>query len=531
VCWSTSSAPTVLDACTNDGAGTGAFPSAIFGLISGGTYHVRAYATNSAGTGYGGDLSFTTGPYVDEGSGGSPLDITGSLPHFGEVSKSGFSSYRITDVTPDGIYNTMLTLRDGLPYQLVPNAAGPGSGSVACGWANEAPGATIECAMRASETGVLEFSVRGDAAIGGAFSITVSEGGIVNEGRPDSPVVVDSYPFSGGALVQSYYLLTGLTPGGAYAMEFTEASSPVALFVFPDQTYQQQPNICSSLNGTGEPCNYTADGSGQIYLLTNAQQEMYGVSYTISVTEADVANQGTRNVPVDITGQLPYPGMVHLKSSWYVLAGLTPGSPYTVTLSNASDNANLYLYGPGWLLEERTRLDSYFFWANGGGNPIDCVSVADVNGEIHIEVRGFDSANGATFDLDMAPGGIPNEGYPGAPVDITATLPWAGTVYNGPSYYVITGLAAATDYTVTLSDPSADLMLWAYDDGAFQNKLCQSNEQGTVGESCIAQTTTGEIHIRVTGATIIKGATFSLDVAPSPSALNPSLPSTSPASR
>ncbi len=219
--------------------------------------------------------------YVNEGSAGSPLDITAMLPYDGQVSKDGYSYYRITGVTPDEVYTITLGRTDGLPYPTVPDAAGPGGN--ACGWNDTIPGATIDCAMRASAGGVLDFAVRGDDAIGGTHVITFAEGGVVNEGRPNNPVVVSSFPFSGGALVQSYYLLTGLTPGGAYAIEFVSASGPVALFIFPDDTYQQQPSICSSLNGSSSPCNVTANGSGQVYLMTNIQ-DFSGVTYTIAVT-------------------------------------------------------------------------------------------------------------------------------------------------------------------------------------------------------------------------------------------------------
>ena len=60
VCWSTSENPTTVDSHTSDGSGTGAFPSSITGLNPDTTYHLRAYATNSASTGYGADISFTT---------------------------------------------------------------------------------------------------------------------------------------------------------------------------------------------------------------------------------------------------------------------------------------------------------------------------------------------------------------------------------------------------------------------------------------------------------------------------------------
>jgi uncharacterized protein (TIGR02145 family) len=60
VCWSTASNPTTTDNVTTDGAGIGSFTSSMTGLTAGTTYHVRAYAINSAGTAYGVDRSFTT---------------------------------------------------------------------------------------------------------------------------------------------------------------------------------------------------------------------------------------------------------------------------------------------------------------------------------------------------------------------------------------------------------------------------------------------------------------------------------------
>ena len=60
VCWSTSVNPTITNSKTTDGAGTGSFTSSITGLSPNTTYYVRAYATNSSGTAYGYNQSFTT---------------------------------------------------------------------------------------------------------------------------------------------------------------------------------------------------------------------------------------------------------------------------------------------------------------------------------------------------------------------------------------------------------------------------------------------------------------------------------------
>ena len=60
VCWSTSANPTTADSKTTDGIGTGSFTSSLTALTTTTQYHVRAYATNSAGTTYGNDISFST---------------------------------------------------------------------------------------------------------------------------------------------------------------------------------------------------------------------------------------------------------------------------------------------------------------------------------------------------------------------------------------------------------------------------------------------------------------------------------------
>ena len=65
VCWATTANPIIgATNTTNYGTGTGVFVSNLTGLLPGTTYHVRAYATNSAGTAYGNDVSFTTNPVV-----------------------------------------------------------------------------------------------------------------------------------------------------------------------------------------------------------------------------------------------------------------------------------------------------------------------------------------------------------------------------------------------------------------------------------------------------------------------------------
>lgn len=62
VCWGTSQNPSTSSYKTNDGTGTGVFQSSLSGLTENTRYYVRAYATNSSGTAYGNEVSFTTLP-------------------------------------------------------------------------------------------------------------------------------------------------------------------------------------------------------------------------------------------------------------------------------------------------------------------------------------------------------------------------------------------------------------------------------------------------------------------------------------
>jgi hypothetical protein len=60
VAWGTNTSPTISGSYTADGTGTGSFTSSLSGLTGNTTYYVRAYATNSAGTAYGAEVSFIT---------------------------------------------------------------------------------------------------------------------------------------------------------------------------------------------------------------------------------------------------------------------------------------------------------------------------------------------------------------------------------------------------------------------------------------------------------------------------------------
>jgi uncharacterized protein (TIGR02145 family) len=64
VCWNKLENPTVANSKTSDGNGTGSFTSSLTQLTPGTNYYVRAYATNSEGTSYGSQVSFSSNPLL-----------------------------------------------------------------------------------------------------------------------------------------------------------------------------------------------------------------------------------------------------------------------------------------------------------------------------------------------------------------------------------------------------------------------------------------------------------------------------------
>ena len=98
VCWSNYANPTTSNDKTTDGTGIGSFTSEITGLSSKTTYHARAYATNSIGTGYGADLTFTTSPACPPCSGENVV-LNGVTYAAGETCECTGATILLLDVT------------------------------------------------------------------------------------------------------------------------------------------------------------------------------------------------------------------------------------------------------------------------------------------------------------------------------------------------------------------------------------------------------------------------------------------------
>lgn len=125
--WGVSTNPEItLTSKTTDGTTSGTFTSSITGLTQGTAYHVRAYATNSIGTSYGPDITFTTLTTPTVSATATVTSITGTTATSGGTisadggasvtvrglvwgTSTGSSTYSLTTGTGTGTYTSSLT--------------------------------------------------------------------------------------------------------------------------------------------------------------------------------------------------------------------------------------------------------------------------------------------------------------------------------------------------------------------------------------------------------------------------------------
>jgi hypothetical protein len=90
ICWDVNQNPDLNDTFTSDGTGTGSFTSTLNNLIPNTTYYLRAYATNSGGTIYGNQQTFTSGANIPTVTTGASSNVSyNSASISGNVTNDG----------------------------------------------------------------------------------------------------------------------------------------------------------------------------------------------------------------------------------------------------------------------------------------------------------------------------------------------------------------------------------------------------------------------------------------------------------
>ena len=339
VVWNTTGEPTILDSKTTDGAisTTGTFTSAMTGLTPGTLYHVRAYATNTMGTVYGENVTFTTliTPTVTTstvtnittttatGNGnitalGMPNPtqhgvvwstsadptITDSKTTDGSVSATGAFTSEITGLTPETLYHVRA---------YATNAAGTSYGEDITFTAYHEPSVSTSAVNDITTT-----TATGNGNITALGVPNPSQHGVVWSVNAN-PTIADSKTTNGTATGTGVFTssMTGLTPGTLYHVR-AYATNTAGTVYGEEVTFTTLLAPTVTTQAVTDITTTTATGNGNITALGTFNPTEHGFVWatTANPTTADFK---TTDGPVSETGTFTS-----------LMTGLTPGNPYHV---------------------------------------------------------------------------------------------------------------------------------------------------------------------------------------------------------
>jgi uncharacterized protein (TIGR02145 family) len=328
IVWSTSSNPTItLSTKTADGASTGAFVSNITGLTPGTLYYVRSYATNSVGTSYGAQTSFTTLNTPTISATVSATSITSSTATIGGAitsdggaavttrgvvygTSTGSATFSVSSGTGTGTYTINLT---GLKPATTYFARSFAINSVGTVYGAETNFTTIavEPTVSATEAAV---SITGSSATSGG-TISSNGGSIVTVSgivwsTTSTPTIALATKTTNGAATGTYTSsLTGLAPATLYYVR-AYATNSIGTAYGPER-YFTTLAIAPTISATASATSITSSTATIVGTITSdggavvtSRGVVYGTS-TGSATFSVTSGTGTGTYTIGLNGLAP----------------------------------------------------------------------------------------------------------------------------------------------------------------------------------------------------------------------------------
>ena len=365
VCWNTSTNPTIANNKTTDGTGTGTFVSNLASLSPGTTYYVKAYATNSAGTAYGNEVTFTTtsvNPTVTTAAvtnitsttatsggnitsdGGSPITVRGVC--WATTQNPTAAGSHTTDGTGTGSFTSNIT---GLSPNTLYYVRAYATNAIGTAYGNEVSFTTAAVIPTLTTTAVSAIT-RTTATSGGNIT---SDGGSPVTARgvcwstTANPTTANSFTTNGTGIGSFTSNLTGLTPnttyyvrayatnsvGTAYGNQVSFTTSPIVVATLTT-------NAVTSITATSAVSggNITDNGGGTI----TARGVCWSTSANPTTADSYTSNgTGTGSFTSNITGLTTH-------TTYYVRAyatneaGTAYGNQVSFTTVLADVEGNVY---------------------------------------------------------------------------------------------------------------------------------------------------------------------------------------------
>jgi len=304
VCWNTTGAPTVLDSKVNNGAtsATGAFTASMTSLSANTTYYVRAYATNTGGTIYGTEVSFTTLPLA-------PTVTTQAVSSITSTSSTGngnVTSLGVPNPTAHGVcWNTT-----GFPSILdskVDNGAKSSTGAFIASMTSLSANTTyyvrayatnIAGTSYGSEVSFTTSPIAPTVTTQAVSSITAStatgNGNITSLGVPNPTAHGVCWNTTGTPTVSDSKVNNGATSAtGAFTAAITSLSANTTYYVRAYATNNGGTSYGAEVSFTTIPDNYAPTDISISEISVNENVPANSVVGTLSTTDADAGNTFT----------------------------------------------------------------------------------------------------------------------------------------------------------------------------------------------------------------------------------------------
>jgi hypothetical protein len=370
VCWGTATKPTIAGTTkTSDSKGIGIFTSSITGLTPNTLYYVRAYATNSAGTNYGNEVSFTTLGLAQATVTTTAVTV---FTHNTATAGGNISSDGNATVSERGVY--FGTANNPQTTGTKVAAAAGGTGAFTCGLTNLVPGTPYYVVAFATNSqgtafgSVVQFTTAAvaptvttaevtifsqtTATAGG--NVTSTGGAAVDErgvyyGTAANPQTTGTKAAAGTAGSGEFTVnLTSLTPATiyyvvafaknsvntSYGSQVSFTTSPVLRATLTTTAPASITNVSASIGG-----NITADGGGAI--------SERGICWSTTPgtgegwTQVAASSPGTGTYSVGLTG-LSEGTLYYIRAYAENSAGTAFGDAVTVLTYMSDRQNNIY---------------------------------------------------------------------------------------------------------------------------------------------------------------------------------------------
>ena len=357
VVWSTSTGPTIaLSTKTSNGSGSTAFTSSLASLTPGTFYYVRAYASNSVGTGYGNEVTFTTLPIA------FPTLTTTSVTIFdnitatmgGNVTSTGggtvtargvcYATTQNPDLTKTvvtigsgiGTFSQSVTgLSQGVTYYVrsyATNSAGTSYGTQVSFKTLTSPTVTTTAATNIAST---SFTTGGNVTSAGGGALTVTDRGVCYA-TTTNPTTLNSVVSGGSGTGTFTANITGLLEGVTYYVRAYAVNTygtsygsqiTVKTLTVPTVTTTSASSITTTSFNSGG--NVTSAGGGT--LTVTDRGVCYATTSTPTISNSIVSSgTGTGTYTVSITGLIT--GTVYYARAYATNSlGTGYGSQITIT--------------------------------------------------------------------------------------------------------------------------------------------------------------------------------------------------------